>query len=81
MIAPLLPGQPKRGRNRHVCLKRVISGIFHLLQNGCAWAKDGVGYDAGKKVKGRKRHTLVDTMGLMLRCDIHSAGTQDQRLA
>ncbi len=24
------------------------------------------GYDAGKKVKGRKRHILVDTMGLLL---------------
>jgi transposase len=25
-----------------------------------------VGYDAGKRIKGRKRHLLVDTMGLML---------------
>ncbi len=24
------------------------------------------GYDAGKKVKGRKRHILVDTLGLLL---------------
>jgi putative transposase len=26
----------------------------------------GVGYDAGKKIKGRKRHLLVDTLGLVL---------------
>ena len=25
-----------------------------------------VGYDAGKKTKGRKRHLLVDTLGLMM---------------
>ena len=24
------------------------------------------GYDAGKKIKGRKRHLLVDTLGLLL---------------
>ena len=28
------------------------------------------GYDAGKKVKGRKRHIAVDTLGLPVRCDI-----------
>ena len=27
---------------------------------------DPSGYDAGKKIKGRKRHILVDTMGLLL---------------
>ena len=29
-------------------------------------ALDEIGYDAGKKVKGRKRHILVDTVGLLL---------------
>lgn len=37
-----------------------------------------VGYDAGKKVKGRKIHALVDTEGLPLRAVIHSAGIQDR---
>ena len=41
-------------------------------------ALDEIGYDAGKKVKGRKRHILVDTVGLLLRCDVHSAGIQDR---
>ena len=27
---------------------------------------DPHGYDAGKKIKGKKRHVLVDTQGLML---------------
>jgi transposase len=37
-----------------------------------------VGYDAGKKVKGRKVHALVDTEGLPLRVVVHSAAIQDQ---
>ena len=32
----------------------------------------------GKKVKGRKRHLLVDTLGLVLSCVVHSAGVQDR---
>src|SRR5829696_7552230 len=31
------------------------------------------GYDGGKKVKGRKRHLLVDTQGLVLKAKVHSA--------
>jgi transposase len=37
-----------------------------------------VGYDAGKRVKGRKLHALVDTEGLPLRVIVHSAGIQDR---
>jgi putative transposase len=36
------------------------------------------GYDGGKKVKGRKRHLLVDTQGLVLEARIHSANIQDR---
>jgi hypothetical protein len=32
-----------------------------------------VGYDAAKKVKGRKIHALVDTEGLPMRVVVHSA--------
>ncbi len=37
-----------------------------------------MGYDAGKKLKGRKIHALVDTEGLPLRVVVHSAGVQDR---
>jgi putative transposase len=30
-------------------------------------------YDGGKKVKGRKRHLLVDTEGVVLKAKVHSA--------
>ena len=36
------------------------------------------GYDAGKKIKGRKRHIMTDTLGLLLFAVIHSAGVQDR---
>ena len=36
------------------------------------------GYDAGKKIKGRKRHIVVDTLGLMVGLVVHSADIQDR---
>ena len=36
------------------------------------------GYDAGKKIKGRKRHIITDTTGLLIGAIIHSAGIQDR---
>ncbi len=39
---------------------------------------EAIGYDAGKRVRGRKRHLLVDTCGLVLRVVVHSASVQDR---
>jgi len=36
------------------------------------------GYDAGKKINGRKRHILVDTLGLLLRVVVTAANVQDR---
>ena len=36
------------------------------------------GFDAGKKVKGRKRHLLVDTDGLLLACHVPAADIQER---
>lgn len=36
------------------------------------------GFDAGKKVNGRKRHIVTDTTGLMVGLVVHSAGVQDR---
>jgi putative transposase len=36
------------------------------------------GYDAGKKVKGRKRHILVDTLGHLWKVIVHAADIQDR---
>jgi transposase len=37
-----------------------------------------VGYDAAQKVKGRKRHAVVDTLGLMLGCAVLPGTVQDR---
>jgi len=39
---------------------------------------DRHGYDAGKKIKGKKRHLLVDTEGLLLLAIVHAADVQDR---
>ena len=39
----------------------------------------GNGYDGGKKVNGRKRHLLVDTLGLLLMVVVTKANVSDQR--
>ncbi|MBV9510180.1 MAG: IS5 family transposase, partial [Caulobacteraceae bacterium] len=36
------------------------------------------GYDAGKKVKGRKRHIVTDTQGLLVGAVVHEADIQDR---
>jgi transposase len=36
------------------------------------------GYDAGKKIKGRKRHIVTDTGGLLLAAVVHTADIQDR---
>ena len=44
-------------------------------KGGCI---DPHGYDAGKKIKGKKRHILVDTVGLLLHAIVHPADIQDR---
>jgi putative transposase len=39
---------------------------------------DPVGYDAGKQIKGKKRHILVDMLGLLLQGFVHPADIQDR---
>ena len=37
-----------------------------------------VGYDAGKRIKGRKRHIITDTLGCLLFVMVHGANVQDR---
>lgn len=39
------------------------------------------GIDGGKKIKGRKRHIIVDTMGLLLAVVVHAANEHDSKAA
>jgi putative transposase len=41
--------------------------------------RDGLhGYDGGKKINGRKRHILVDTLGLVLKAKVYAADILDR---
>jgi transposase len=54
-------------------------GGDHRFAVGQDHRKGGArGYDAGKKIKGRKRHIAVDTQGNLLAAVVHSAGIQDR---
>lgn len=53
-----------------------IPRLQEALRKG-SWL-DPSGYDAGKKVRGRKRHILVDTLGLLLNVVVHLADVQDR---
>jgi IS5 family transposase len=48
------------------------------LQAAETVSKDSRGFDAGKKVAGRKRHIAVDTIGLLLTVLVTAAGVQDR---
>jgi DDE family transposase len=39
---------------------------------------DAIGWDASKRTRGRKRHILVDTSGLLLKAFAHAASVQQR---
>jgi len=41
--------------------------------------RNNTGYDGGKKIKGIKRHIIVDTLGSLLCVVVHSAGVADRK--
>jgi putative transposase len=138
-IRPYLPAEASTGRPREHGWRRILNGIFYVLQSGCSWRmlphdlppwqtvyhyfrlwrKNGLwerlnrmvrekmrlqsgkkrrpsaaildsqsiktsegglecGFDAGKQVNGRKRHTLVDTLGLILKVVVTAGNVQDR---
>ena len=61
--------------------KRTTSGRHHRFTESVKTTGVGGeqrGYDVGKKVKGRKRHLLVDTEGLVMRAKVHAASVFDR---
>jgi putative transposase len=63
----------EEGRKRHPSAAILDSQSVKSTETS-----DERGYDAGKKVNGRKRHILVDTIGLLLMVTVLPANIQDR---
>jgi transposase len=64
-----------------VNVREVLNGIFYVLWTGCQWKalpKDLPPKSTVHEIKGRKRHILVDTLGLLLNVVVHPAEIQDR---
>jgi putative transposase len=62
----------KEGKTANPTAASIDSQSVKASDTGCFH-----GFDSGKKIKGVKRHILVDTLGLLLTVVVHSAGVQD----
>jgi putative transposase len=73
---PHKDGTPRAGEAPKVCMLDSQSAKTTEESN-----PDTRGYDAGKKIKGRKRHLIVDALGLVLALQVTVASVQDRDAA
>ena len=73
-ILAALTQQDRTDQGRH---PKPSAGSVDAQSIKTATQGETVGYDGGKKVKGRKRHLLVDTDGRILECVVTAASTSD----
>jgi putative transposase len=66
--------QARTGRGRRPCPSLAIIDSQSVATTESGGPR---GTDAAKRVKGRKRHIVTDTGGLLLQASVHPAGIQD----
>lgn len=83
--APLFPPAKPGGNKRSVNLREVANATAAMINAQIVKSAEKGGthidphrYDAGKKVKGKKRHVLVDTQGLVLHAIVTASDIQDR---
>jgi len=64
----------QQGRDENASAAVLDSQSVKTMEEGASER----GFDAGKKINGRKRHILVDTLGLLLAVKVHAANVQDR---
>jgi len=76
--AKLLEALRQKERRRHGRRAEPSAGSVDSQSSKTATQATEVGFDGGKQVKGRKRHLLVDTLGLLIAVVVTAANTDDR---
>ena len=85
LVDSIIPEGKPGGRPRSIDVRAVVNAIFYLLRTGCQWRLLPREFppwpDAHKRIRGRKRHILVDTLGIPIANRVEAANMSDRRAA